>query len=129
MSTFQESTFKNMILKIQIDAFTCIFTVFHLYLLKMFFRLRMKCECSKKVFLAQPPLLELEAPINICGKTKLILKKNKIITFSSFCKRKYGSSGGVLVPMPGWSGLRGDVATGRFPFWRAFGSPGAVPSF
>ena len=38
--------------------------------------IRMLCVTSKEIFLSQPNLLELEAPIKICGK--IIMKKQSV---------------------------------------------------
>lgn len=41
--------------------------------------IRQLCSASKEVFLSQPNLLELEAPIKICG----IVSLNKVTSFQS----------------------------------------------
>lgn len=45
--------------------------------------IRQLCAASKEVFLSQPNLLELEAPIKICGKSKFE-KKKKLHFYSVF---------------------------------------------
>ncbi|GAB4857439.1 hypothetical protein Ancab_015348 [Ancistrocladus abbreviatus] len=64
--------------------------------------IRQLCVASKEIFLSQPNLLELEAPIKICGKRKselseiyLFSLKASMVSLMLFL-RLIGSIGGVL---------------------------------
>lgn len=61
--------------------------------------IRQLCLTSKDIFLAQPNLLELEAPIKICGNVffSLLLRRMLLVSFFVFSLVHHLSSSHVLV--------------------------------